>query len=280
VAYASLGLVYGNLGQASLATEHIKKAYALRERVSEREKYRISALYYSQVTGELEQATQAYELWAKSYPQDSVPPGNLGYIYSELGQYDKALVETEEGQRLAVDAQGYSNLADVYLTLNRYDDAQKTIEEAQKQTLTGDFLHLAIYQLAFLKSDNAEMERQVAWAAGKPGSEDFLLSCQSDTEAYHGRLTKARDFSRRAVDAAVRNNSKESAAIWQVNAALREAEFGNLAAAKQDVAAALTLTPGPDVEVLAALALARSSETARAKTIAGAQEKTYPCKPC
>ena len=276
VAYASLGLVYGNLGQASLAAENIKKAYALRDRVSEREKYRISALYYDSVTGELEQTTQIYELWAKSYPQDSVPPGNLGVIYTELGQYEKAMTATEEAQHLAPGAIGYSNMADLYIQMNRLDDAQKTIEEAQKRGLVGDFLHLAIYQLAFLKSDTAEMERQVEWAAGKPGTEDFLLSFQSDTEAYYGHLSTARDFSRRAVDAAVRNNSKETAAIWQVNAALREAEFGNVAIAKQDAAAALTLSPGRDVEVLAALVLARSRETARAKTIVGELEKSYP----
>jgi len=276
VAYASLGVVYVNLGQASLAAENIKKAYDLRDRVSEREKYRISALYYQSVTGELEQATQVYELWAKSYPQDSVPPVALGYIYTLLGQYDKSLAATEESQRLAPGAIGYSNLADTYLALNRLDDAEKTIEEAQKQNLAGDVLHLGIYQLSFLKSDAAEMKRQVAWAAGKPGTEDILLSSQSDTEAYYGHLTRARDFSRRAVDAAVRNSSKESAAIWQVNAALREAEFGNLATAKQDVATALTLTPGRDVEMLAALALVRSGEIVRAKTIVGELEKSYP----
>src|SRR5256712_8856933 len=107
------------------------------------------------------------------------------------------------------------------------------------------------------------MERQLAWAAGKPGSEDILLSFQSDTEAYNGRLVKARDFSRRAVDAAVRNDSKETAALWQVNAALREAEFGNAAFAKQDVAAALTLSAGHDVKMFAALTLSRAGEPAR-----------------
>ncbi|MFZ0939140.1 MAG: serine/threonine-protein kinase [Candidatus Sulfotelmatobacter sp.] len=275
VAYASLGLVYGNLGQASLASENLKKAYDLRDRVSEREKYRISALYYDTVTGELEQATQVYELWAKSYPQDKVPPGNLGVIYIELGQYDKGLAATLEGQRLQADAIGYSNLAGCYLAQDRLDEVQKTIEEAQKHNLAGDFLHLAIYQLAFLKRDAAEMGRQVAWAAGKPGSEDFLLSFQSDTEAYYGRLASARDFSRRAVDAAVRNNSKETAAIWQINAALREAEFGNEETAKQDVAAALALSPGRDVKMLAALALARSGETARAKMMVAELEKDY-----
>jgi tetratricopeptide (TPR) repeat protein len=276
VAYAGLGIVYGNLGQASLSAENIKKAYALRDRVSEREKYRISSLYYRTVTGELEQATQVYELWAKSYPQDSIPPGNLGVIYGELGQYEKALAATQEGQRLLPNAIGYSNLADCYLQQNRLNDAQKTIEEAQQRNLAGDFLHLAIYQLAFLKSDAAEIERQLAWAAGKPGTEDWLLSSQSDTEAYYGHLNSARDFSRRAVDAAVRNNSKETAAIWQVNAALREAEFGNPAAGKQDVGAALTLSPGRDVKMLAALALARSGETTRAKTIVEELEKELP----
>jgi len=116
----------------------------------------------------------------------------------------------------------------------------------------------------------------VAWAAGKPGDEDLLLSFQSDTEAYYGRLLKARDFSRRAVDSAVRNDSKESAALWQVNAALREAEFGNTAAAKQGVAAALALAPGRDVKVFAALTLARIGETSGAKAIIEELEKSYP----
>ena len=276
VAYASLGLVYGNLGQASLAAENIKKAYALRDRVSEREKYRIAALYYSYVTGELEQASQAYELWAKSYPQDSVPHNNLGFIYSQLGQYEKASTETQESQHLESNLIGYTNLADIYLALNRTDDAKKTIEQAQERKFEGDVLHSTIYLLAFIKSDAAEMDRQVAWAAGKPGTEDQLLSSQSDTEAYYGRLGKARDFSRRAVDAAVRSDSKETAAMWQANAALREAEFGNTAIAKQDVTAALALAPGRDVKLLSALALARSGEAGRAKAIAGELEKSYP----
>ena len=95
------------------------------------------------------------------------------------------------------------------------------------------------------------MERQLAWASGKPGTEDSCCPAQSDTEAYYGQLTKARDFSRRAVDSAVRADSKETAALWQVNAALREAEFGNAAAAKQGVCTALALAPGRDVKILA-----------------------------
>ncbi len=275
-AYASLGVAYSNLGQASLAAENIKKAYDLREQVSEREKYRISSMYHGNVTGELEQASQVYELWAKTYPQDLVPPTNLGDIYAQLGQYEKAVTETQYGLRLEPSIVGYGNLVGDYLALNRLDDVKKTIEQALRAKFEGDTLHWGIYQLAFLKGDAAEMERQLAWAAGKPGSEDILLSFQSDTEAYYGRLVKARDFSRRAVDAAVRNDSRETAALWQVNAALREAEFGNAAAAKQDVAAAVTLSPGRDVKMFATLTLARVGETARAKAIVEELQKSYP----
>jgi len=276
VAYVGVGVAYANLGQASLAAENIKKAYELRDEVSEREKYRISSLYYTYVTGELEQASQVYELWARSYPQDVIPPGNLGDIYADLGQWEKALSQTQESQRLEPEVIGYYNLAANFLALNRPDDAKNTIEQAQAHKFDGDLLHLSLYQLAFLKGDTAEMERQVAWAAGKPGTEDLLLSFQSATEAYYGRLVKARDLSRRAVDAAVRADSKETAALWQVNAALREAEFGTIAAAKQGIAAALTLSLGRDVKLFAALTLARVGETARAKALVDELEKTYP----
>ncbi len=275
-AYAALGVAHANLGQPSLAAESIEKAYALRDKVSEREKYRITSLYYGYVTGELAQASQVFELWAKSYPLDSVPPVSLGDLYTQLGQYEKAVTQAQEGVRLQPSIVGYTNLSEDYLAQGRLDDARKTIEQAQANNLDGDFLHQEIYYLSFLKGDVAEMERQVAWAAGKPGTEDLLLSIQSDTEAYYGRLVKARDFSRRAVDAAARADAKEAAALWQINAAMREAEFGNGAAAKQDVASALTLAPGRDVKLLAALTLARTGETARAKAIVEELEKNYP----
>ena len=276
VAYASLGLTYSNLQQASLAAENIKKAYALKDHVSERERYRISALYYGYVTGEMEQSAEVYELWGKSYPQDPIPPGNLGYIYSNLGQYQKALAETIEGQRLEQDVVGYFNLMGVYLALNKPEEAQKALDDARKGNFDGEVLHWGIYLLAFYNNDPAEMERQLNWAAGKPGSEDLLLSTQSDTEAYYGRLIKARDFSRRAVDAAVRADSKETAVFRQINAALHEAEYGNTDLAKQQVAAARVLAPGKDVKLLSALALARAGDLPGARALADELAKAYP----
>jgi len=274
MAYVGLGVEYANLGQASLAAGYAKRAYDLRDRVSDREKYRISAFYYQYVTGEVEKATEAYELWAKTYPRDLVPHTNLGYIYSTLGQYDKAAAETEQSQRLEPSLTGFGNLAGIYMNLNRLDDARSVLQQAQANKLDGLVIRVTWYDLAFLRSDAAEMERQAAWAAGRPGEEDSMLSTQSDTEAYYGRLTRARDFSRRAVDAAVRADSKETAALWQANAALREAEFGNTAVAKQQVGAALARAPGRDVKVLAAMTLARAGETARAKAIVELLEKS------
>jgi eukaryotic-like serine/threonine-protein kinase len=276
VAYASLGLTYSNLQQASLAAENIKKAYALKEHVSEREKYRISALYYSYVTGETEQAAEIYALWGKSYPQDPIPPGNLGYIYTNLGQYQKSLAETIESQRLEPDVVGYFNLMGVNLALNKPEEAQKALSDAHKGNFDGEVLHWGIYLLAFYNNDPPEMERQLNWAAGKPGSEDLLLSTQSDTEAYYGHLIKARDYSRRAVDAAVRADSKETAAFRQINAALREAEYGNTELGKQQVAAARALAPGKDVKLLSALALARAGDLADARALTDEVAKAYP----
>jgi len=277
LAYVALGVCHYNLGQASLAEENLKKAYALRDGVSEHERYRIESLYYDVGLNDLEQAIQVYQLWAKSYPLDSIPVGNSGAIYDELGQHEKALNETLESLRLEPNSVfGYVTTSQEYLRLNRPDDAEKAVEQARDRKLDSEDLHLSIYQLAFFKGDAAEMERQVAWAAGKPGDEDRLLSYQSDTEAFYGRVGKARDFSRRAVDSAVRNDSKETAALWQVNAALREAEFGNTAIAKQDVAAALGLAPGRGVKLLAALASVRLNDAARGKPIVEELEKKYP----
>jgi eukaryotic-like serine/threonine-protein kinase len=201
----------------------------------------------------------------------------LAVIYSQLGQYEKSVTETQKCLHLKPnDVLSYVNLGDAHLQLNHPNDAEKTIQQARERNLDAAQLHWVIYQLAFLKGDAAGMERQVAWAAGKPGNDDLLLSFQSDTEGYYGRLGKARDFSRRAVNSAVRNDSKENVALWQVNAALREAEFGNIEVAKRDVAAALALSPCRDVKLLAALASARVGDTSRAQILAEELEKSYP----
>jgi len=274
MAYTGIAVEYSNLGRADLAAANARKAYALRDRVSERERYRISAFYFDKVTGEIEKATEAYELWAKSYPLDMVPHGNLGVCYGALGQYDKAVKETETAQRLEPAIIGYGNLASFYMEASRLKDARSTIQEAQQKNFDGLIIRGDLYSLAFLAGDSAEMERQVAWGAGRPGEEDQLLSLHADTEAYYGRLEKARDLARRAADSAVRADAKETGAQWIAFQSLREAELGNVAAARQGVTRALALAPGRDVKVVAALALARTGETSQSRTILEALQKS------
>ncbi|MGA9544589.1 MAG: protein kinase [Candidatus Sulfotelmatobacter sp.] len=276
MAYVGLAVEYANLGRASLAAENARKAYDLRDRVSERERYRISAFYFQYVTGEVEKATEAYELWAKSYPNDQVPHGNLGFIYSALGQFDKAIVETEAQQRLEPSIVGYGNLAATYINLDRIKEARQTLADAQQKNFDGLTLRADQYSLAFLSGDAAGMERQVAWAAGRPGEEDQMLSNHADTQAYYGRLEQARDLARRAADSAVRSDAKETAAQWIAFQAIREAEMGNVTAARQAVARALALAPGRDVKVVAAVALARTGETSQSTSILESLQKSEP----
>jgi serine/threonine protein kinase/Flp pilus assembly protein TadD len=276
-AYSSMGAVYSNLGQPSLATAAYKKAYELRDRVSERERFDIETKYFSNVTGELEKADHSYSQWLLDYPGDYLPHGNLGVNYITLGQYEKAVEETRASLQIKPNsAAGYANLIGAYCALGRLEDAKSAWEQSQNRKLDGPTLRLARYELAFLLKDDTSMKEQLDWAAGKPGAEDMLLSAQSDTEAYHGRLGPANDLSKRAVDAAKHADAVETAAAWQANEALREAEFGNSAAARQAAAAALALSGGRDVELLAALAFARSGDAGKAQQLADKLDRETP----
>jgi serine/threonine protein kinase/tetratricopeptide (TPR) repeat protein len=277
MAYASLATSYYVLGEASLAAENTRKAYELRERVSEREKFYIESQYHFSVTGDLEKARQAYELWAQTYPRDEVPPRDLGTIYDILGQYDKALAQYREAFRLdPASGLNYANLVSDYLYLNRPREARATAEEAQTKNLDSPILRSTLYQLAFLQNDAAGMAQQVAWAAGKPGVEGVLLLNEADTAAYSGRLGKAREFSRRAVASAQRAGEKETAASFEAGAAVREAFFGNFAEARQQAAAALALSKGRDVQYWATLALVWAGDAARAHALADDLDKRFP----
>jgi len=276
-AYASLGVRYNNLGQASPAIENVRRAYELRDRVSEREKYYISCTYFTLVTGELEKAIQQYELWIHDYPRDYVAATNLGVNYFTLGQFERAAAVTRDALRLEpASILGYNNLGVAYFSMNRLDEAKSTFEEALARKLDGPYLRQSMYYLDFLRKDAPGMQQQLAWAMGKPGAEDILLSAESDTQADHGRLQKARQLSAQAEESAKRNDSKETAAFWQGNAALREVEFGNAADALKQAREALALAPGRDVKVEAALALARGGDVTAAEKLVDALNQEFP----
>jgi serine/threonine protein kinase/tetratricopeptide (TPR) repeat protein len=269
ISYVGLGLSYTNLGELGLASENLQKAYELRERVSEREKYYISASYYSFVTQELEKANQIYDEWKQAYPREWIPYNNEAINYNFVGQYENALAAALESIELSPDvANSYGVVINVDAALNRIDHAKDIYAQAMARRLEYfPYLHSYRYAVAFLESDTAEMEQQQAWAKGKAGIEDYMLSIQSDTEAYFGRLVKSRGFSGRAAEAAKRNNRQETAAQWLLNAALREAEVGNAAQTREQVTALLTLSSSRELQILAALALARAGDVARAQRL-------------
>ena len=276
MAYAALARRYSNLDQPSLSLAYATRAYALRDRVTERERLGISAAYF-RATGSLESLSKVFEQWAAEYPRDAGPHGSLGANYAFLGQYDKALSESQQALRLSPDnVINYVNLGGALLDLNRLGQARAVFDQAFARKFDGEGLHQETYFLAFLQGDSREMARQVAWAAGQPDDEPSLLSLQSETEAFYGRLGTARELSQRSVSAAVRSNSKEEAALYQVIAGLREAEVGETSQAKQDVRDALALAEGRDVKVMAALALARIGDSRSARTLAEDLEKSNP----
>ncbi|HZM09231.1 MAG TPA: protein kinase, partial [Candidatus Limnocylindrales bacterium] len=274
LAYASLGVVYHNLAETRSAIENFTKAYELRGRVSQRERLRIEGYHYAYVTGQKEKAIETYSEWIRTYPEDPRPHAALSVIYAELGQYDKAAIEIQERIRLSSEHSDY-NLVGVYACLNRLDDAQAFLEQARQQD-DSPSLRVTRYSLAFLRGNNAAMQEQLAWAMGKPGTEDILLSAQADTEAYYGRLAKARQLSQAAVQSAKHAEASERAAEWRANEALREAELGNADRARQMATEALVLSSGHDVEVNAALALASAGGAARAQKLVDKLNREFP----
>jgi serine/threonine protein kinase/tetratricopeptide (TPR) repeat protein len=278
VAYEAVGGDYGNLGELGRASEYFTKAFQLREHASEREKLRITGNYYQNVTGELDKAAETYRERIESYPRESLAYGNLGIVYSELAQYQKAAEITRQGLRLAPDRVGsYDNLANYAIALQRFDETQQIVRDAQARKMDDATFHNALYALAFLGSDSAAMAEQQQWFASKPEFETYGLALASDTEAYAGHMVKARELTKRALESAIRADSKENGAIWQAIAAQREAAYGNSAEARQVAGEALTLAPkSQGVESEVALAFAMAGDTARAESFAEDLGKRFP----
>ena len=276
--YLSVANDYYSLGELGRASEYFTKAFQLREHASEWEKLTIEANYYQNVTGELDKAAETYQKTIESYPRNYAGYGNLGIVYAELGVYEKAVDATKQTIRLVPDrVGGYANLANFTIALQRFDETRQAIHEAQARKLDNFIFHDALYALAFLGSDSAAMAEEQQWFAGKPDSANFGLALGSDTEAYAGHLASARELTKRAVDSAIRADSKENGAIWQAIAAQREAAYGNPTEARQKAAEALKLYPASQgVEVEAALAVALAGDTARAEPLAQDLEKRFP----
>jgi len=278
MAYEALGTAYSNMDEVTEATLNLERAFALRDRVSTKESYRIVAHYYDIAKGDLQKAGEVYRLWAQTYPQDTVPLDRLGNDYLALGRYPEGLDLFLEEKKVAQSGfLNYDNLVAAYINLNRPQEARQAVEEGvASHKLEDGGAHVDLYDIEFLEGDSESMKRELAWAAGKPEYEMFLLQFQSDTEAYYGRRRAAAAFTQRAVEAALRDNAREKAAVYLVNAALREVEVGDPVRARKSADSALALMSSKNVRILVALALARTGSAGRAEAIANELAKARP----
>ena len=276
--YVAVGIDYFSLNEPGRAGEYYSKAFQLREHVSEREKLAISAWYYLNVTGQLDKAAQIFQEQIESYPLKAGEYVTLGVVLSGQGQYEQASEVARQAVRLEPDwVGGYENLANDALAMQRFDEARQFIREARARKLDGYLLHVHLCALAFLGADSAALAEQQRWFYGKPEYEHFGLALAADTEAYGGRVSKARELTKRALNSALRADNKETGALWEANAALQQAAYGNSPQAQQAAAEALKLAPANQgVDVEATFALAMAGDAARAESLAKDLGRRFP----
>jgi tetratricopeptide (TPR) repeat protein len=276
MAYATLGVAYSNQAEMAKASEYLKKAFELKDRASEREKLYITAHYYEMVTGEQQRAIEVYESWKETYPRDCTPRENLSNRYTELGQFEKALSNANESLRLnPKDVFAYMNAAGAYEKLDRYDEAKAVAEQAIAQNADSMGIHESLYEIAFIRGDDAGMQRQIAWAAGK--QEDMeMLFVQAMAEYAMGRVHRARETLARATPLAEQRGLKAVAADLRAEMSVEEAAIGNTQEARSGAEQALASSPDRDTKTSAAVALAMAGDTSRAEKLVDDMAKNFP----
>ena len=276
--YHDIGAMYFSRGELERARAYYTKAFELRDHASEREKLQITATYYENVTGELEKAVNARKEQVQSFPRLYEAYEGLAIEYTLLGKYPPAIEALYQSIRLNPDSPvSYGVLADTMTAIQRFEEARQTIQHARARNIEAFVFHNALYGLAFLKPDLAAMAEEGRWITGHPEYQNIGFALTSDTEAYAGRLRRARELTQRAVDSAIHADSKETGAVWSENGALCEAAFGNAAEAKRLAASGLKLGPissGANVE--GALAYAIAGDTAQAESLANNLNKRFP----
>jgi eukaryotic-like serine/threonine-protein kinase len=277
-AYAALGLMYGDGGESALGAENISRAYELRGRASDAEKFFILAYYDGRATGNLEKAEQTCGLWAQTYPRERLPHTFLaGFIYPASGRYEKSIEASQKVMQIDPDSTfPYAVLASDYIALERMDEAENVIAMGTARKLDSPQFTALRYDMAFLKGDAGGMEREVSVAKSGPGGEALIANHEAFALAYTGHLQQARQLSRSAVDAAQQAAHRERAGVFEAGAALREAFFGNAVAARERANAALLLSNNREVEYGAGLALAIAGDSSQSSTLAADLEKRFP----
>ena len=276
IAYAALAIAYGTAREDDLAAQFSQRAFALRERVTERERFYISARYYMDVLGDGDKAIEVQELWKQTYPRDFVPRTNLSARYAAIGQHERALEEAREGLRLNPDAGvAYAGVAHSSICLGRYQEARAVLEQAASRNLEPTYGRYMLYGIAFLEGDTAAMQRQVEHVAGTP-TEAGMLAMQSVAAAYAGQVRRARELTESAIDLAMSRDLEAGAGLYSAGDALWEAAYGNCPAAKRTAARTLALSRGRNALSWSALALAMCGDSSAAQRLVEEMRRRFP----
>src|ERR1035438_5446024 len=270
--------MYGSTGETEGGTKNIGKAYELRDRASDKEKFFITAYYDGRATGNQEKAQHTCEAWTQAYPREFTPHAFLsGFIYPVLGEYEKAAEEAQKTIELAPDfGVGYVHLGYSSIDLDRLGAAEDAARRASERKIEIPMLALLRYDVAFLKGDNGGMQREVAAARGKSGAEELISDHQAFALAYSGHLQEAGKMLRRVSDLAQQEGHREKAALFETRVALWEAFYGNAPAAKPAAMAALAVAKNREVQYGAALALAMAGDSSQAQTLTNDLERSFP----
>src|SRR5262249_8110205 len=237
MAYLNLGQSYQVLGQFARSREQIRKAFALRDRTSERERFNLLAVYHQMVSLDLDRTIENAELWAQSYPRDFTPHRTLGFEYGVLGKHERSVEEFRKAQQLdPSQSLPYAGLMEGYMRMERFADARAVFAEAKAHHVEAGEVERLRYKLAFLEGDKETMEKSAAVLSNEPGFAMQLLSVQSSTAAYFGHLKAARELAGRATEMALRAKDPAVAAQTESDAARLEVLFGNTAEASRHVA--------------------------------------------
>jgi serine/threonine protein kinase/tetratricopeptide (TPR) repeat protein len=276
MAYGTLGVVYGNLSQTNQQLANLSKAFELKDRASEREKLYISAHYYSEVTREVDKALAIYEQWKQTYPRDSVPWDNLALGYQSTGHPEKSLSNASEAMRLnPKDRFANANLADAYHSLGRYDEAKAVIEQATAQGLESPTGAFSLYTMAFIRGDNAAMQRAVELAKG-PSVEPIMFIIVGQGRCALGKIQSARQSFAQGVSSAQKSGLKELAAGIRLVDASCLAEIGHQALAREVALQALASSNDRDTRTQAADTLARAGDTSRSQKLIEDLAREFP----
>jgi len=274
--YARMGVIYLTVGELELAKQETRKAFELRDRVSEREKLYITEHYYETVTGELEKEIETLQLYERTYPRDSIPSNNLAVAYQTIGEFEKSVEEARRSVQVeASSVNAYVNLAFAYMGLNRFDEARQIVEQARARFPVSPGLHFTSFQLALMEGKTADAQRELEWAKGKP-SEYTFTSLQARAAATEGKLRLSQELIQRAVESEKNQNLNEEAATDLGGQAVIEADLGACSEAQAHAGSLLSGGLGRVSMGLAGFVFATCGDARHADSLAADLARQYP----